>query len=496
MNATTEMFGHPSSILMDPIHEGIPLYAHERVCIDHPLFQRLRWIVQNDITSFVFPGATHTRFQHSIGAMHIAGRLFQSVVQQHISERSDARPIGLDDTHRQSINYLLYCLRLAALMHDTGHFPFSHQLERQDEFHRLISNEETQGTLWKDIARSEIFTPSKEIHHEHYSLRIAFKILGDSDNLPVAVNDVLAIMENSSIRTSDDFNIAAASLCGMLLTDPGAIEDLREKSGEFIAKFLRTLISGELDVDKMDYLLRDSFFAGCHYGFYNLSRLISTIRIGFDFRDLEKPWVGMAITEKGVKDLEDLCYSRFQLYQQIYSHKTVIGLKWLLQEAISEILKLNSTAIVEIRAAVSSCEEFVHFTDSYLWEKIRSVARTHPNSACSQLIKRKKLQHLKTAEDLDDGDIRNQVDQLSAANENCAIVHFESPIKFSKIGPGFTQIKVLLLNSQTNRRQLDSLQNHSSFFKQFGAGVRLVHFFKQPEISIAESSPSCAIKTN
>ena len=116
MATETEMFGHPSSILMDPIHEGIPLYAHERACIDHQLFQRLRWIVQNDITSFVFPGATHTRFQHSIGAMHIAGRLFKSIVQQHISERSLTPSFSVDETNRKSINYLFYCLRLAALM--------------------------------------------------------------------------------------------------------------------------------------------------------------------------------------------------------------------------------------------------------------------------------------------------------------------------------------------------------------------------------------------
>lgn len=488
MTTTSEMFGHPPSILMDPIHEGIPLYTHERVCIDNPLFQRLRWIVQNDITSFVFPGATHTRFQHSIGAMHIAGRLFQTVVQQHLAEKSSTRPFALTDSHRKSINYLFYCLRLAALMHDTGHFPFSHQLERQEQFRKLISEAGTQEALWKDAAKNEVVEPSAEIHHEHYSLRIALKILTETDGLPVQVSDVLTLMENSSAKTSAEFNNASESLCSILLADPGAIRDLNSKSGEFIAKFLRTLISGELDVDKMDYLLRDSFFAGCHYGFYNLSRLISTIRIGFDFRVPEKSWIGMAITEKGVKDLEDLCYSRFQLYQQIYSHKTVIGLKWLLQEAIAELLKLDPKTIGEIQTAVSSCEEFTHFTDSYLWEKMRSIARIYPNSACSHLIKRRKLQHLKTAEDLDEGDIRNQVDQLSAANENCPIVHFESPIKFSKIGPGFNQIKVLVLNPQTKRRQLDSLQNHSSFFKQFGAGVRLVHFFERPNISIETSA--------
>ena len=311
MKKSSEMFGHPSSILMDPVHEGVPLYSHERSCIDHVLFQRLRWIVQNDVTSFVFPGATHTRFQHSIGAMHIAGRLFQGVVQQHLSEKSRGTKFELDNTQRESITYLFYCLRLAALMHDTGHFPFSHQLERQEVFKKLISLEKTQSALWSDVEEAYRPTQSKTIHHEHYSIRVAKQILSANDDLPVDANDVLSIMEDSHTQTSAAFAKASASLCSLLLKDPAAVSDLNQRSAEFIKKFLRTLISGELDVDKMDYLLRDSFFAGCHYGFYNLSRLISTIRIGFDFRDKDKPWIGMAITEKGVKDVEDMCYSRF-----------------------------------------------------------------------------------------------------------------------------------------------------------------------------------------
>jgi HD superfamily phosphohydrolase len=482
MSTATEMFGYPSSIIMDPIHEGIPLYTHERTCIDHPLFQRLRWIVQNDVTSFVFPGATHTRFQHSIGAMHVAGRLFQNIVQQHLSEKSQRDQLDLMSQDRGSINYLLYCLRLAALMHDTGHFPFSHQLERQPQFKEIISSSETQESLWKGRSRNEFLKPSSNIHHEHYSLRMALQILQDSDGLPVEATDVLSIMEDSVNAPSPRFAEAATSLCRLLLKDPNSVADLERKGSEFIAVFLRTLISGELDVDKMDYLLRDSFFAGCHYGFYNLSRLISTIRIGFDFRDANNPWIGMAITEKGVKDLEDLCYSRFQLYQQIYSHKTVVGLKWLLQEAISELITYDSGVVAEIRTSVSSYEEFSHFTDTYLWEKMRSFARTNPKSACSQLMLRKKLEHLGTFEDLEASDILNKQQIISEANSKCNVVYFESPIKFSKIGPGFSQIKVLCHDTLTNRRQLESLQGRSSFFKHFGAGVRLIHFFKRPEV--------------
>jgi deoxynucleoside triphosphate triphosphohydrolase SAMHD1 len=483
----SEMFGHPSSIVMDPVHQGIHLYDHERECIDHPLFQRLRWIVQNDVTMFVFPGATHSRFQHSIGAMHIAGLLFQGIVQQHLAEKSFAHSPYINADDRDSINYLLFCLRLASLLHDTGHFPFSHQLERQSVFREMICSPAVQAKLWAGNERQGVIGDVTQVHHEHYSLRMAAKILDGASNLAVNAADVLFLMENTAVKSTERFSKASTALCRLLLKKPDEVAGLEGKSSQFVGGFLRTLVSGELDVDKMDYLLRDSYYAGCHYGFYNLSRLISTIRIGFDFRASE-PWVGMAITEKGVKDLEDLCYSRFQLYQQIYSHKTVVGFKWLLQQAISELLTGDSVTRAQVLEAVSNVEDFKDFTDSYMWERMRAFARGQPNSACAHLINRRKLEYLETAEDLEEGDIRNRLDELSSANSSCGIVHFESPIKFSKIGPGFSQIKVLSRNRHTKKRQLDSLQSHSSFFKQFGAGVRLIHFFKQPAIDLVQAS--------
>ena len=92
--------------------------------------------------------------------------------------------------------------------------------------------------------------------------------------------------------------------------------------------FFKTLISGELDVDKMDYLLRDSFHSGCKYGIYNLDHLLSTIRFG---ALKNPPWLGLAITEKGVGALEDFVYSRFQLYQHLYRAPLKIADIFLLQ---------------------------------------------------------------------------------------------------------------------------------------------------------------------
>ncbi len=127
-----DIFGNPSHMVMDPVHGGIEFFRHERSIIDHYNFQRLRNIKQNDILHLVFPGANHSRFEHSIGAMHVAGRLFQSMLRNYFTENQLEEAFVLSDLKINSIQYCYACLRAASLLHDTGHFPFSHQFETSE----------------------------------------------------------------------------------------------------------------------------------------------------------------------------------------------------------------------------------------------------------------------------------------------------------------------------------------------------------------------------
>src|SRR3954465_3833252 len=106
-----ELFGIPDQLVMDPVHGGISFYSHEKRVIDHALFQRLRWIVQNDITSMVFPGATPPRFQHSIGAMHIAGRVWKSIVRGYLADPKITRTEAISAEQQSAIQYLYFCIR-------------------------------------------------------------------------------------------------------------------------------------------------------------------------------------------------------------------------------------------------------------------------------------------------------------------------------------------------------------------------------------------------
>ena len=118
-------------MIMDSIHGAISLFEHEIMIIDHPLFQRQRFISQNDVLQFTFMGSTHTRFSHSIGALHVAQRMFKQIITNKIIAHERATPgFKISDEQNSAVEYLCKCLRLAVLMHDTGHGAFSHQAEK------------------------------------------------------------------------------------------------------------------------------------------------------------------------------------------------------------------------------------------------------------------------------------------------------------------------------------------------------------------------------
>lgn len=118
-SAIDDLLGAYDKLIMDPVHGGIPLYRHEIAVIDHPLFQRLRNICQNDILNLVFPGATHSRFLHSIGVLHVGGRMFRAMIDAYLRERNLSRRVDLTLSQLEAIDYLAKLIRLACLLHDS-----------------------------------------------------------------------------------------------------------------------------------------------------------------------------------------------------------------------------------------------------------------------------------------------------------------------------------------------------------------------------------------
>jgi len=228
-------------IVNDPVH-GFITIPDELVfdLMEHPYFQRLRRIKQLGLTHFVYPGATHTRFQHALGAIHLMGQaigIIKSKGHEITDEEAEAATVAI-------------------LLHDIGHGPFSHALESS-----FIGN----------------------IKHEQVSS---------------------VIMK----RLNKEFN-------GRLTM---AIEIFR---GEYHKKFLTQLVSSQLDMDRLDYLKRDSFYTGVTEGVIGSDRIIKML----DILDDE-----LVVEAKGIYSIEKFLIARRLMYWQVYLHKSVLSAENLL----------------------------------------------------------------------------------------------------------------------------------------------------------------------
>ncbi len=218
--------------------------------IEHPYFQRLRRVKQLGLTHLVYPGALHTRFQHSLGAMHI--------MQQAVNVlRSKGHHISSEECE---------AVMLAILMHDLGHAPYSHTLE-------------------KTIAHG--------ISHEALSKIFMRKL---NDEFGGRLEMAIAVFENRYHR-----------------------------------KFLHQLVSGQLDMDRIDYLKRDSFFTGVSEGTISDERLITMLEVVDD---------KLVVEAKGIYSVEKFIIARRLMYWQVYLHKTVLSAEFMLMNVLKRARQL------------------------------------------------------------------------------------------------------------------------------------------------------------
>jgi hypothetical protein len=267
-----------------PVHGFISLNDWEREIIEQPAFQRLRRIRQLAWTDQVYPGAMHNRFEHSLGVMHTADLLYASIVRNSADILSNE--LGYDEAGFKRNRQLV---RLAALLHDVGHSPFSHASED------LFPDQED---------------GSKYVH-EQYSAAIVRGPLRD-------------VIENHKLNQGN-YCFRAEDLASLLEGSAGAKQ----------AIFWRDLITGQMDADRMDYLLRDSYHTGVHYGRFDLQRLINTVTAIPGAED-RTPRIGIA--EGGWHAAEALVLARYFMFTQVYFHKTRVAYDVHLKGALQELL--------------------------------------------------------------------------------------------------------------------------------------------------------------
>ena len=269
-------------IINDPVY-GFITIDHPLILdiIAHPYYQRLRRIYQMAFAHLVYPGAVHSRLHHSLGAYHLM-----------CNALSELKNKSIEITHEEELG-----AKVAILLHDIGHGPYSHTLEKE-----LIN----------------------DVHHEAISLLI-MKVL------------------------NKEFN-------GQLQT---AIEIF---TNSYPKKFLYQLIAGQVDVDRMDYLTRDSFFTGVSEGVIGYDRIIKMLTVQNG---------QLMVEEKAIYSIEKFLVSRRLMYWQVYLHKTVLSAEMMLVKIIQRAKELIAKG-VKTEAATSALNYFLqnpstdHKTEEHL----------------------------------------------------------------------------------------------------------------------------------
>lgn len=488
--AVNDLLGAYDKLIMDPVHGGIPLYRHEIQVIDHPLFQRLRNICQNDILSLVFPGATHSRFLHSIGVMHVGTRMFRSMIDAYLKERQLSDQTDLSLSQLDAIDYLAKTIRLGCLLHDSGHSSFSHQFTQSQRIRELMSRPGRFADLWQGVDYS-LYHPEQpdELEHEHYSVRVAHDVLMavDLETAGLHARDVIGIMETTKVKPSDTFCRHARTFWAFIAGENAADgSPLSDNIPGLVMDLLSSIVSGEIDADRADYMLRDGFHSSVTIGGFNLDHLLSNLRFGWD---VSGPWLGLAITQKGLGALEDFVYSRHQMYRKVYAHKTALGFDWLLREAINEVLD-DPDDFEWVDTCLSDMTYFAELTDNFFWEAFRKVARKNPGSYSFCIVNRVKLNHLDTREDLSQAGIDGHSAWLaSELSLNPAdVVACSMRARFSNIQDNFNGIKVLVREPIRRARSLKKITDVSAFFSKFSDGT-ITHFYTHPGVATANPDP-------
>ena len=254
---------HPEYRVRCPIHGFIRFSRNERRIIDHPVCQRLRLIRQLALTEFVYPGATHTRFEHCLGVMEVATLAFDHLARKNgeLLEKTFQTVSGLE---QRPLAHARQLLRLAALLHDIGHASFSHAAEaviRRGVGHEYLSVELIRGEEW------------------------------------------LARELNGAFWTGSADRVAA------ILKGP---PDLPPQ-----LQVLKDLVSGVMDADRIDYLLRDSYHCGVEYGHFEFRRLLESMEI----EELAIQTLKLALHRDGIHTFEGLILARYQMSTQVYYHR-------------------------------------------------------------------------------------------------------------------------------------------------------------------------------
>ncbi len=306
--------------IRDPVHGSVYYSDQEVAVLDTPEYQRLRAIKQLGFSEFSFPGATHNRYLHSVGVGFLAGEIFDSIFRVYQFSKPSVKM-----RFRQ-------ILRLGALLHDVGHGPLSHTTETV-----MPPLQDLQIKIY-----SHIKDQSRRANHEDYTI----KYVTDSN-----------IATTISAQFADITPMHVACLIDKSLAAP---DDFFIDNGVDFRPILSQLVSSELDVDRMDYLERDSYFCGTNYGKIDTHWLIQNMTF---YRVEDKMY--LALGRRALYSFDDFLISRHHMHLMVYCHHKSI----VYEEMLNRYLTSPDCTFV----LPSNIQEYTKYNDYRLHEHLASV---------------------------------------------------------------------------------------------------------------------------
>lgn len=308
--------------IFDQIHGYIKITKLAQIFIHTVQFQRLRYLHQLGTCHYVFPSATHTRFEHSVGTYFLAGKAIESIkkntdetiLSKYLYEIPELKKHFHDSGYIRLDHHITELIKIAALCHDIGHGPFSH--------------------VFDDIFMSSVTTGKPEELHEIRSCNIIRYIRDNNKELQNFISE-------------DEINF----VCNLI--------NPKKEDTNFIYQIVSNNLNG-IDVDKFDYIQRDTYTLGLKYSI-DANRIISDMKV-IDNK--------ICYSSKVYYDIVSVFTTRYRLHKQIYTHKTVISTQYMINDII---LILNK--VIDIYNSIFSVVSFTDLTEEYIFTVLKLLYR-------------------------------------------------------------------------------------------------------------------------
>ena len=395
--------------IRDPIHGIIFISQEERAVIDSAVFQRLRNIKQVGFADFAFPCATHSRYSHSLGAMSVASKIYERVIPKESMSSADWLRL------RQGV-------RLAALLHDIGHPPLSHTTEMLMPSLSLVNPH----------AKSH-----RQATHEDFTLKL--------------------ITDSSLSKVLDD-NFANVGLSPSLIAN--LVMDSQEENcfvvdGLDYAPIMHQIISSEMDADRMDYLLRDSFFCGVNYGKFDSDWLINNLIAHQDKRQ-----VFLGLKARAIFAFEDFLLSRYHMFASVYLHHTPVIMEKMLERFFIECPESFSLP--------ADIERYIELDDADLWQTLKKSS----NQWARRIVERRP--YIRLEESFASSASLNYDDAIDALRQ----AQIDAILSRSKsVLSTYRNIVKYPIFVEATQKHVVPLEEYSQLFVRYQAPAELVRIF-------------------